>query len=169
MKRNFFYRSSIKLLASAIALLCVCSLQTNAQVHQSKKIKNFAVAIIPLKGPAYQSLDMGNTWTEVQNRQLLTTGITAQKNLSSDLLLTLRVYPNPSTEYLDVEITSRNPTANGHIVAVNVLGEKYSLWNGSVDNGTNSVRLDVSGLAKGSYFLRVEQGDNSTSVGFIRQ
>lgn len=82
--------------------------------------------------------------------------------LSSFLLL-----PNPATDALQVRYASvKAGDAKLHIL--NPLGEVVLLRNSQATAGINEERLDVSGLAAGTYFLTLQVGEGLVTERFVK-
>ncbi|WP_372776372.1 T9SS type A sorting domain-containing protein [Mangrovibacterium sp.] len=70
-----------------------------------------------------------------------------------------RVYPNPLSDYLFVEIKCVD-YAQATIVLLDILGNPVQQWeNVEVVPGTQKVRLDLKLLHSGIYLLKVTIGD----------
>lgn len=70
-----------------------------------------------------------------------------------------RVYPNPLSDYLFVEINCVE-YAQATIVLLDILGNQVQQWeNVEVVPGTQKVRLNLKPLHSGIYLLKVSIGD----------
>jgi len=76
----------------------------------------------------------------------------------------LSLSPNPATDYITIFISEINPTVNRRVDKVNhkiqifdILGIEVSSAGGSVNevDGGGSIRIDVSNLPAGVYFIRI--------------
>ncbi len=81
----------------------------------------------------------------------------------NDPINTIKVYPNPLQNEASIELVAV-PNEMYTITLLNALGEQVAyIHNGELQSGTNIVKWDASGLAKGIYILRVEsQGQIQT-------
>lgn len=74
----------------------------------------------------------------------------------------LSIYPNPANDYVILEHIS----SDAHIELYDVLGKKIF----SQKATTNSLKVDISTLNKGIYFLKVSQKDTDSHIGkFIKE
>jgi len=94
---------------------------------------------------------------QLVNVEWLTTAINQLDNAS------VRFYPNPATEVLFVELDS---PLMAHIIVRDVLNREVLVQQ---VNNASKVRLDVSSLSKGVYFLEIEQNQITHSIKFIKQ
>lgn len=79
----------------------------------------------------------------------------------------IKLYPNPSTDYLNVEFSlpSSQPI---ELKIVNVLGEQlYSAAEGS--SSSASFKIELSDYSKGIYYARIRVGDKLISKTFVVQ
>ncbi len=71
--------------------------------------------------------------------------------------LSMKVYPNPATDFVTLNFHSAMPGA--YVLQVyDVLGSRVSEFQVNVRAGENSAELNVGGLAQGIYLLRMESG-----------
>jgi hypothetical protein len=68
------------------------------------------------------------------------------------ILSTVKIYPNPAQNYLNVELFSGNTEVEMKLT--NILGQVVY-----TDNASGNKTIDVSGLSKGVYMLSVRSGD----------
>jgi PKD repeat protein len=74
----------------------------------------------------------------------------------------IRFYPNPATDYLNVE----NLTANNKIMNFTILDQTgRSLQSGSLNQGNN--RIEISNLANGTYYIRMTVDGVSGTYPFV--
>ncbi|MCF8465235.1 MAG: T9SS type A sorting domain-containing protein [Flavobacteriales bacterium] len=79
----------------------------------------------------------------------------------------ISIYPNPTSELLNVNFTLPK-AADVAFSIVDVLGKTLiSTPEKDFTLGTNTVQLDVNELASGVYFLRLESGNNQSTKRFI--
>jgi len=65
------------------------------------------------------------------------------------------LYPNPATDFLEYTITSEQDNLIFELEIFDLLGKSFLDEQGSLKQGENSSRIDVSALNKGLYFLVV--------------
>lgn len=75
------------------------------------------------------------------------------------------IAPNPASSFLIVDLESLN-LRTARFDMVNALGQVVFSQNNTLNAGNNRLSLDVSGLAKGVYFLRI--GDSRSMVKFLK-
>ena len=68
-------------------------------------------------------------------------------NVESNLTSTISVYPNPANDFVTVANAE-----NANIVIVNMLGEVVA----NVNNASSNQNIDISKLANGTYFVKVD-------------
>ncbi len=125
---------------------------------------NVEIKAIPNPGYAFAGWNDGNSSNPRQI--VVTTNVTYTANFQQtsgvntleEQALALDVYPNPASDVVCVDVHSPNLMAGGYEVEIVDLSGRVcqtaSLAAGNSD--VNGVRLDVSGLSKGSYFVRVQ-------------
>jgi hypothetical protein len=69
-------------------------------------------------------------------------------------MTTTRVYPNPATDMMTVEINA-SQSADAVISVYNIMGQNVMDMNVSVNTGVNSTRINTSELSSGVYFVTV--------------
>jgi hypothetical protein len=69
----------------------------------------------------------------------------------------LKVYPNPSTNFITIDFANNLMTANTTIELYNATGEKVKdIYNNTITKGDlKSIKVDVSSLPKGNYFVLI--------------
>lgn len=89
------------------------------------------------------------------------------RRVNFDSKYTYSVYPNPATDVLFINVDNSTRT-NGTIDLLNTQGQKIKSQNFS---GTmQTVKLDISGFAKGVYFIRFTTADGDINIQkFIKQ
>jgi hypothetical protein len=83
------------------------------------------------------------------------TGVEPEETISGELI----VYPNPASDYIEISVSSviLSETKDPFIKIYNVLGVEITTPNltSALPQGEGVVRLDVSGLSPGVYFVRI--------------
>lgn len=77
-----------------------------------------------------------------------------------------QVYPNPARESITVQFSAAN-AENTVLEIYNIFGEKVARV--SVDGYAENVEIDISGLAKGTYFVIGKQDGKLIKQSFIKQ
>lgn len=94
------------------------------------------------------------------------------ENSNSDLFIT-KIYPNPVTDVLTIQSSEMAEVTNLSIYDLNGKLIKKNLESASVQNqktnGTNIFEINVSNLASGTYFLKINATTSSTTQKFIKQ
>lgn len=102
--------------------------------------------------PADDSVGIANA---IDSALVDATGITNPANTSSSISL----FPNPSTNASVLTITSAQPS-KATVEVYNTLGEKVlSVFDGTLQQGENRLNINTEGLAAGSYFVRISEGE----------
>jgi hypothetical protein len=80
----------------------------------------------------------------------------------------LHVFPNPAEENLTIQLTSSVETSM-NIAVIDVKGRRALTISKPVIKGENQLKIDISGLKPGVYFLHVVQNTgNSAVVQFVK-
>lgn len=80
--------------------------------------------------------------------------------------LPLKVYPNPAREFTTVELNSeRNKTVD--LLVYDLTGRRVRFQKHQLIKGINKVRIDLSGLKKGTYILQAIGNEESHSSKFV--
>ena len=74
------------------------------------------------------------------------------------------VYPNPSMNYLNIDLSSMNDLQT----VVKIIGLDGKIYSQNTPS-TNQLKLDVSKLPAGFYFISIENGNNSLKQSFIKE
>lgn len=77
-----------------------------------------------------------------------------------------RMYPNPATNILTIETTSQH-RSSGTIEIISLDGRTLISLRSNFENSTNQV--DVSSLAQGAYICRIRNGNQVSSLQFVKQ
>lgn len=75
------------------------------------------------------------------------------------------VYPNPAMNLINIKYSNNHrPTT---YIIYNMLGQKISRNN--ISNSGNSQSIDISGLDKGMYFVKLQKEGQSVSIPFVKK
>ncbi len=70
----------------------------------------------------------------------------------------IRIYPNPASSYFNVSLNSDDDIKEVKIEIIDKLGRTIRVYNREGLKGKNKVRIDLSGVEKGSYIVRAAIG-----------
>jgi CUB domain/Secretion system C-terminal sorting domain/Divergent InlB B-repeat domain len=99
------------------------------------------------------------------NRLVFSNEVNAEKNkLSIDA-----AYPIPVTTELGVIFTAQHHAQNGKLFITDILGKIVLEQALSIEAGQNDLRLDVSTLSNGLYFLNISDGVRQAAKKIIKQ
>jgi hypothetical protein len=106
-----------------------------------------------------------NQWGKNRFELILNKSNTGVENVINSIASTnLRVYPNPATDILNINLSNAN-FKNSNIVIYNVSGMEVSK---SIMNGA-SAQLNIESLSNGVYFVKVSNENGfSKTVKFIK-
>ena len=93
--------------------------------------------------------------------------VSSVSNLSENTCFTLSASPNPFTVDTDVEIVSRCPEPFDYSV-IDVLGRVVKQGEHSGEIGTVKMKMNLAELPQGTYYLRVQQVDNSAQLTLVK-
>lgn len=89
-----------------------------------------------------------------------------------ELIDEMTIYPNPASEVLNIQLnlgSLQNITAV-HLEIYNVMGQQIrSIYNDEIASGSNTMTIDVSQYRAGTYFVKLNNGRNSTTKTLIIQ
>ena len=100
----------------------------------------------------------GNLSGWSQPISVTTTGI------ESHLANSIALYPNPAKEYINVECTMSNVQCLG-VEVIDVYGKVIN----TINVTENPIRINVSGLANGIYFVRVTTEEGAVTKQFVKK
>ena len=110
--------------------------------------------------------DCGNgnlsEWSESLNVTTLVDGI------NSYLLNSISLYPNPANDVVNVQCTMNNVQLEG-IEIIDVYGKVVRTVVGANNYSPMPIRINVSGLANGMYFVRVTTDEGTVTKTFIKK
>jgi photosystem II stability/assembly factor-like uncharacterized protein len=92
---------------------------------------------------------------------------TTSTGLSEDIANhdVLNIYPNPASDYITVEPSDLDLNKNYSITISNIQGQQ--LFQQSLDN--SKITLDISGISKGIYFLKINSADGFAVKKFVKE
>lgn len=118
-------------------------------------------AFTPTSSGSYALVITDNNCTDTSNCiNVVVTGIEDLKNKATKLV---RVYPNPVSDYLMVELEKGTTDLQIELIDLNgkvVLSRNYS--------SRESIKLPIQDLAKGVYFLKIQTKENLEIVKIIK-
>jgi hypothetical protein len=77
----------------------------------------------------------------------------------SQLFSINKVFPNPAKDFITIELQSDKSGAI-QISLINILGVEVKRWDGLfLDQGEQKMRIDLTSVKNGVYFLRISQSD----------
>lgn len=79
----------------------------------------------------------------------------------------LIIYPNPINDYADLVFQS-DKNFIGHVQVFTAAGQLVKRVQIQVQRGQNKIRINVPGLTKGTYLLRIDEGDLQLQKKFIK-
>lgn len=79
----------------------------------------------------------------------------------------LLLYPNPSNGNVNLQITA-NSNQEGEVEVYNVNGAIVMSQPGTLTEGVNTIKLNVSNLAPGSYYVSVKTSETVYTKSFVR-
>lgn len=89
--------------------------------------------------------------------------------LDEQTLAGINVYPNPASDHLSVLMKNANPEYKYTITVSDLSGKMMELTSASGNQLQATWSLDVSGLAAGVYFIKVDSGSQSVVERFIKR
>jgi hypothetical protein len=115
----------------------------------------------------YSQLTNNSTWygrgiTSFVFKQPIDVGVS--QNVTSDMISQL--YPNPASGYA-IFSTVVKQSGNFEINVLNAVGQVVKSSSVPATAGENKVRIDLSGLAEGIYFVKVKTGNESATKKLI--
>ncbi len=79
----------------------------------------------------------------------------------------INVYPNPATDNLNIDITTER-SSNSEVQILNLFGQVVFSEIYSVNSGQNTVKMNISELPSGIYFVRATFGNESIIKKFVK-
>ena len=81
-------------------------------------------------------------------------------------MTTSRVYPNPATDVLNIEVNA-SQTSEMNIAVFNLMGQKVMDKNVTLNTGINTPSINTSSLTSGIYFVTVKANGFENTMKFI--
>lgn len=109
--------------------------------------------------------ETNNKWILCKNAGLAVfneAGVWVNANEQTEIKKVLGVYPNPADNFINVAL--QNINATGEVSLLSSDGRKLQSKNIS-----NNLRIDIQGLSKGIYFLKVRGSDKNYTTKFIKK
>jgi hypothetical protein len=101
------------------------------------------------------------TGTCMQNIGLNSTLTTVTEHTATDMIVS--VYPNPANTLTTVGFVSKN-ASHYHLSLVDALGQELAVKEGMTTAGENFIPLNLEGVAKGVYEVKLMAGDKTSVV-----
>ena len=127
---------------------------------------------------SYQATDTkpysGNTYYRLKqvdkNGKISYSNIVSIKGDKVNNLVISDVYPNPASNILNMVVASPNDEMVS-VVVTDITGKILQKQATQINSGNNSLKLNVSHLASGSYLLKLvcSNGCNSATIKFVKQ
>ena len=99
-------------------------------------------------------------WTPVVIGKTTNTGI-------ADYDRYIKIYPNPTRDYINVEFTMDNKQEGMSVEVVDVYGKVVAV--GANNDSPLQTRINVSSLAAGMYFVRVTMDNGMVTKPFVKR
>lgn len=112
---------------------------------------------------AYEYFDLNQTPAEV---------ILPRNSGDSEVITDVDIYPNPATEYINLEYNLTEDDSDLDITIVNATGQNiYSnmLSNHNAEKGENSLNIPISNLNDGHYYIQLSNNGKSITKSFQKQ
>lgn len=93
---------------------------------------------------------------------------TIEDHVDEYLLSSIKLYPNPANEYIDVQCTMNDVQLEG-IEVIDVYGKIVRAFVGSNNHFPLQTRINVSGLDSGIYFVRVTTDKGTVVKKFVKE
>lgn len=116
----------------------------------------------------FQFLSQSGNNIFIDDINLQATESVSVSEMPTNLKNSIRLYPNPATDQIKIEIRDFKSTSALSITLHDITGRKIKkVYSNSVSGGDFILPLDVSGLSNGMYILRFMSTDGSFSKKFI--
>lgn len=90
------------------------------------------------------------------------------ENSTINLNPSLKIYPNPSTDYVNFNIASTENQNNFDIEIFDGAGKKIKQDFIQPINTNSQIRMDISGFINGIYFIKISSGNNFQTGMFVK-
>ena len=91
-----------------------------------------------------------------------TDGTSPVKNIDNSLIIS--VFPNPASDFLNIDIKNISTTDKVKISVFNTMGQLLKV----IENVTPTYSFDLKELSQGVYYMNVETGEKSSVVKFVK-
>lgn len=122
----------------------------------TKTLKYFTVYYWRMRAFSDSQIPDTSGWSAVYSFKTLPTGIDENNGISSS------IYPNPASGKVNIKIDADQPMAV-QVSVINLLGTTFSNEEFELITGTNRHEINISGLSKGIYIIRLNYGGNVTN------
>lgn len=79
--------------------------------------------------------------------------------------LNISLFPNPASKLITLEVNSDRPAQQADIIITDILGRTIkTIENEVIDQGANSIQVNINEFADGTYFLIVKNEDGSSNA-----
>jgi len=129
--------------------------------YQSTSFPDSAIIVLSASN-AEGAVISTNSYLYIDNLSFLNTIYLASANIPKS---TLRIFPNPVTALLNIEIPTNNKSCLIEVIDIN--GKLLIQSNIPANNAT--ITLDVSNLSSGAYLLKMKSGNEVFVSNFIKQ
>ena len=98
----------------------------------------------------------------------LVAGQSSNNSLPNAAFLIEKVYPNPTTDVLNVELEI-GAESDAILQIANVQGATIEQFDFNLEKGKNNLRIEVATLARGVYFLKIETESGVMIERFLKE
>jgi hypothetical protein len=101
-----------------------------------------------------------------KNTKEIDQGIWNAEGIKDNTLSDLRLFPNPATNEITINVMSKE-NANGTLTVSNIMGQVIYSENIAIENGNNQYQVSVSDFGAGFYMATIRTQAGSTTQKFI--
>lgn len=83
--------------------------------------------------------------------------------------ITLMLYPNPAIDYTELVFNSEKTRNTAIIQVYNGAGQLVQNIRTNIQKGFNKIKINMAGLSRGNYIVRLEDGDWKITKSFVKQ
>ncbi|WP_294208951.1 T9SS type A sorting domain-containing protein [uncultured Chryseobacterium sp.] len=131
---------------------------------------------LTLKFPVDQSISLDEVSVQIEGDGAPDTKANAAKmSANTDLAVAkneyqFNVYPNPTSDFITIDFSNNLSEGNTNIQIYNFSGKKVKdVYNGQVNRGNSkSLKIDLSSLPKGEYFILIDSNGKRLSKKIIK-